>query len=61
LYCFYFVIFTWIIKFFQEFAALLVQSINKDSTATQHSTIFLNRLAGDGPRPAKPLFENDFK
>ena len=46
--CFYFVIFTWIIEFVHEFAALFVPSINEVSTATLHSTIFLNKRAPTG-------------
>ena len=38
--CFYFFIFTWIVIFFHDFAALFVPSINEVSTATLHSTIF---------------------
>ena len=50
LYCCCFVIFTWIIKFFHELAALFVSSINEVSAATLHSTIFFD-WAGPGWAP----------
>ena len=52
--CCCFVIFTWIIKFFHELAALFVSSINEVSAATLHSTIFWISWPGMGPdRPGR--------
>ena len=54
LYCCCFVIFTWIIKFFHELAALFVPSINEVSAAALHSTNFWKGWPGMGPdRPGR--------